>query len=256
VESLSITAQDLNLIKLTRLAHVRVLWTDNVSRHLLLSRRSQKWYLELFALPCTLQSGTQVGLSVALADEIEASYANLFNPHAHSPFSSWVHMFLGKIVGLQLWCWCLTCSSRRLRAKELTGLKHQTMAPRSEYRGERKRANWMLVNIPYDPSLHELAKHEATWWDQTEFENLWPRILTLERCLQEAKPWSFWVLLRDNRDTVQYWTFLCVSRLSLKTEFTLTNNRFGTVILVFTMAQVILGILQVVSSSSPSSQAE
>lgn len=203
VESLSITSRDLNLVKLVRLARVRVLWTDNVSRHLLLSKRGKRHYLELFALPCALESGTRISLSPALADEIQSSYANLFNPCSTTSFTRVFHVMLGTFVGLRLWCWCITCSSRRLRTKELRRLQDKRSP-----RGQQERA--ILEKIPHDPFLAELANREATWWDQTEFENLWPRILALDKCLQEAKPWSFWVLLRDNRDTVQYWTFLYV----------------------------------------------
>lgn len=63
--------------------------------------------------------------------------------------------------------------------------------------------------LPFDPFLRELAEEEAcSWWDQGTFENLWARIVALDLCLDEARPWSFWVLLRDRRNTVQYWTFL------------------------------------------------
>ncbi|KAH8898956.1 hypothetical protein GQ53DRAFT_361285 [Thozetella sp. PMI_491] len=234
VESLSIESKDLNLFKLTRLARVRVLWTDNVSRHLLLSRKGQHWYLELFALPCAIQGGVYgaihtPGISAALIDEIEASYANLFNPHSPSR----LHCLAVRLIGLSFWCWCLSCSSKRLRSRELQKLRDYNSP------GQRRHGTAVTrsgdIEIPYDPLLLELTEREATWWDQTEFENFWPRILALDKCLQDAKPWSFWVLLRDNRDTVQYWTFL-----------------FGTIILVLTVAQVILGAMQVAGGSSSS----
>ncbi|CVL05077.1 uncharacterized protein FMAN_13039 [Fusarium mangiferae] len=228
IESLSIEARDLNLSKLMTLARVRLIWTDNLSRHLLLSRRGQKKYLELFALPCALHRGSlnvfgTIGISADLLDEIESSYANLFNPIVPNR----IHKYVENFIGLRLWCWCLSCSSQRLKSRELRMLKSQVS--RVGRRNDRFRHS--QLQLPYDPMLDTLAGREATWWDQTEFENLWPRILALEKCLQEARPWSFWVLLRDKRDTVQYWTFL-----------------FGTVILALTMVQVVLGALQVSGS--------
>lgn len=213
IESLSIEARDLNLSKLMTLARVRLIWTDNLSRHLLLSRRGQKKYLELFALPCALHRGSlnvfgTIGISADLLDEIESSYANLFNPIVPNR----IHKYVENFVGLRLWCWCLGCSSQRLKSRELRMLKSQVS--RVGRRNDRFRHS--QLQLPYDPMLDTLAGREATWWDQTEFENLWPRILALEKCLQEARPWSFWVLLRDKRDTVQYWTFLYgISSLSI-----------------------------------------
>jgi hypothetical protein len=208
IESLSIETRDLNLSKLMTLARVHLIWTDNMSRHLLLSRRGQKKYLELFALPCTLHRGAlnvfgTIGISADLLDEVESSYSNLFNPILPNRF----HKYAGRLIGLQLWCWCLRCSSQRLRNRELRINKGQV----SRVGRHNDRFRYCQLQLPYDPMLQVLAEREATWWDQTEFENLWPRILALEKCLQEARPWNFWVLLRDKRDTVQYWTFLYIT---------------------------------------------
>ncbi|SPN99227.1 uncharacterized protein DNG_02264 [Cephalotrichum gorgonifer] len=189
-ESLSIEARDLNLFRLTTLADVSILWTDNISRHLLLTRRGQRRHVELFALPCAMGTGAHdvlrdIGIPADVMHEIKLSYANLFNP---APPSA-LHRYLNGAVGLALWCWCLSCSSRRLRDRAFRDRRDAAL-------------------LPYDPLLRELAEHETSLWEQSEFENLWPRIVALERCLQEARPWNFWVLLRDSRDTVQYWTFL------------------------------------------------
>jgi hypothetical protein len=197
--SISIHPKDLNLFKLATLAGIRIQWTDNISRHLLLSQRGQRRYVELFALPSILSRGPQDVLSGAgllsadLLDEIQHSYPNLFNP---LPASS-LHRWAGMLIALSLWCWCVGCSSRRLALRELRQLKRST-----------KFYGGCEIRLPYDAVLEELVGAEATAWDRTEFGNLWPRVLALDRCLQEAKPWNFWVLLRDNRDTVQYWTFL------------------------------------------------
>ena len=51
-------------------------------------------------------------------------------------------------------------------------------------------------------------KKDATQWSQTEYAQLWPRIMALDAHLWQTKPWSFSVLFRDRRNTIQYWTFL------------------------------------------------
>ncbi|RYP10365.1 hypothetical protein DL764_000699 [Monosporascus ibericus] len=220
VGSLSIPTKKLNLFKLKVLADVQILWTDNVSRHMLLSRRGQEWYIELFALPCAMQGGAcdvlrdAVGIPAGLMYEIELSYANLFNPVPPSK----THRYAGMLLALPLWCWCVSCSSARLRRRHLAAGTKEEELPR-----------WDQARLPDDPRLKEVTNREpVVWWDRTSFENLWPRIQALDQCLQGAKPWSFWVLLRDNRNTVQYWTFL-----------------FGTIVLVLTVMQVVLGLLQV-----------
>lgn len=225
VESLSIKASKLNAFKLSTFAAVQILWTNNISRHLLLSKHTQKYYLELFVLPCALQGGAQsvlqdIGVPGDLIDEIQESYANLFNP-GHPSF---LHRHAGTFICLRLWCWCLHCSSRRLRDREIRKLKAKT-------HGGKKSPSRELIRPAYDPVLKSLMERDPSDWDQLEFNYLWPRIVALESHLQEARPWSFWVIFRDRRDTVQYWTFL-----------------FGTIILILTAIQVVLGVAQVVGS--------
>jgi hypothetical protein len=61
----------------------------------------------------------------------------------------------------------------------------------------------------FDPLLLELMSNpEPENWDHELFVHLWPRIDALDEHLQGAKPWNFWVLFRDRRDTLQFWTFL------------------------------------------------
>lgn len=195
----SVSPLDLNLFKLTTLAGVQIRWTDNLSRHMLLSNQGpEKRYIELFALPCALQNGpvkvlrSLIGISPELQDEICQSYALLFNSRQASKLS--VHWYADKIIGLWIWCWCLNCSSVRLRERELRQIKKSTSG-----------------HLVHDPELETLARsiiNEDEAWERASFKNLWPRIVALDRCLQEAKPWNFWILLRDRRNTAQYWTFL------------------------------------------------
>ncbi|KAK4198398.1 hypothetical protein QBC40DRAFT_94296 [Triangularia verruculosa] len=228
-ESLSITPKRLNAVKLSTLGGVKFTWTNNISRHLLLTRHAgERHTLELFALPCALQGGNNNALintgiiSAELVDEIEASYAVLFNPVK----ASYLHRTIGRwALGLRYWCWCLDCSSHQLRKTTLEALK--------------RRQNRTNRAGQYDPRLETLLEggHAAEWqseWDQTEFKSLWPRILALDAHLEGSKPWSFWVIFRDRRDTLQYWTFL-----------------FGSIILILTVVQVILGAAQVAGSFAP-----
>ncbi|KAL6408716.1 hypothetical protein AUP68_07662 [Ilyonectria robusta] len=202
VESLEIAATTLNAFKLGNLGAVRILWTNNLSRHMLLSNHAKKFYLELFAIPSALQDGPDsalkyTGISSDLMDEICQSYANLFNPKV----SSRSHTYLGRLFGAKFWCWCLPCSSRRLMNNQLRKLKSNSPVP-----GDIKLTD--LTRPKFDPALKDLMSKNARGWDQTEFEYLWPRIVILDAHLSGSKPWSFWVIFRDRRDSVQFWTFL------------------------------------------------
>jgi len=205
VESLYIETTALNAFKLANLGGVRILWTNNISRHLLLSKHAQKHYLELFAIPCALQGGAErvfrdIGISGDLMDEILASYSNLFNPRK----CSFLHRYAGSLVGLRFWCWCLYCSSRRMRDREIKKLGARPSRSNMEAEVRLRDSTYPR----YDPALKSLMEADPSWWDQTEFENLWPRLVALDAHLATAKPWNFWVIFRDRRDTVQFWTFL------------------------------------------------
>lgn len=202
LESLSIDSKRLNATNLSTYSHVEIAWTQNISRHMLLSKRAESYYLEIFALPCALQGGadhvlSQMGISTDLIDEIECSYAALFNPSSESK----LHKLLAWVVGLRYWCWCLHCTGRRFRKRTLETLKKTK---------HRRRGNFLDngYRVIYDDQIQVLMERNASQWNQTEFSNLWPRILVLDAHLQRARPWNFWVLFRDRRDTVQYWTFL------------------------------------------------
>ncbi|KAL6414217.1 hypothetical protein AUP68_00735 [Ilyonectria robusta] len=225
LESLSVNPKKLNAVRLSRLGGIKFTWTTNISRHLLLSKHGETNYLDLFALPCALQGDAasilaDMGISTELIDEIESSYATLFNPIT----PSYLHTKLAKIRGFCYLCWCLHCGSYRLRKRVLRALNPPRGKDPARYQ------------FKYDPTLETLMKRNATQWDQTEFKQLWPRISVLDAHLQQTRPWNFWVLFRDSRDTVQYWTFL-----------------FGSIILFLTVVQVILGAAQVASGFLPQS---
>ncbi|KAK8107045.1 uncharacterized protein PG998_009058 [Apiospora kogelbergensis] len=231
LEAFSIPPERLNAVKLAAYGGVKVLWTNNIMRHLLLTHHADTHYLELFALPCAIQGGAErvlstTGISLDLIDEIESSYATLFNPQ--QPSRS--HRLLLGLPGLWRWCWCLHCSSSRLQNQLLETLKKKSK------HGEKRRRRWRYQGLDghgvvHDPQLGRLMQREAPEWDPMEYKHLWPRILALDAYLQRARPWNLWVLFRDKRETLQYWTFL-----------------FGSVILILTVVQVALSIAQVVGT--------
>lgn len=202
LESLSIDSKRLNATNLSTYSHVEIAWTQNISRHLLLSKRAESYYLEVFALPCALQGGAEsvlsnMGIPTDLMDEIECSYATLFNPSSESR----LHKTLAWVIGLHHWCRCLYCTAYRFRKhtlEKLKGIRHR----------RRRSSLGTGYRMAYDDQIRVLMERNPSQWNQTEFRNLWPRILVLDAHLQRARPWNFWVLFRDRRDTVQYWTFL------------------------------------------------
>lgn len=199
IESLCIPSTALNASKLYSLAGVRIHWTNNISRHLLLSQHAGVYYLELFALPCMLQGGGEkilekTGIPRQYIAEIQETYANIFNPSS----SSIVHDWLGRPLGAYWWCWCLSCSSKRLAKREMGRRKH----------GSRARGLQGTKTIPFDPYIRELMQRNPVGWDQTLFPHLWKRIVALDTHLQNAKPWNLWVLFRDRREKLPFWTLL------------------------------------------------
>jgi hypothetical protein len=166
VESLDISASTLNVFKLVSLGAVRILWTNNLSRHLLLSNNAKTTYLQLFALPSALHDGPSsilqhTGIDPDLMEEVSLSYTNLFNPQKPT---SWHHSG-GRLLGIRLWCWCLSCSSRRLVYQELKALKSSTRVS--------GKINSKDPTVPlFDPVLVGLMTARAKGWDQTEFEHL------------------------------------------------------------------------------------
>lgn len=202
LESLSIDSKRLNATNLSTYSHIEIAWTQNISRHMLLSKRAESYYLEIFALPCALQGGAEkvlssVGISTDLIDEIECSYATLFNPSSEST----LHKTLAWVIGLHQWCRCLYCTAYRFR-------KHTLETLQGVKRRRQRSSLETGYRMTYDNQIRVLMERKASKWNQTEFSSLWPRILVLDAHLQRARPWNFWVLFRDRRDTVQYWTFL------------------------------------------------
>jgi hypothetical protein len=204
-ETQSIRAVRLNAFTLNVLSAVDILWTPNVSRHMLLTKVGGRVALELFSLPCAFDAITSpfVGIPVELTQEIEESYALLFSAWSTVPW----HAKLGKFVGIHKVCWCWSCSAARYRQRCITACK--TLAPATSARKRKVSSN--MQNGVFDPTLEKLMKSQSMGdWTPDDFPTLWPRISRLEQHLQTSRPWSLSVLFRDRRDTMQFWTFLYV----------------------------------------------
>lgn len=205
IESLSVKATRLNAFTLNVLGAVEISWTHNISRHMLLSRHGGRHILEVFAIPCVFKATTltsdAVNISSELAQEIQESYCILFNAWPKTP----LHAKLGLFLGLRKFCWCWSCSAYRYRDKIISKYK------KSFYLKSRraKRCRDANQRSEFDPLLVELMNNnESSDWTHDLFPCLWSRITILEEHLQAAKPWSIWILFRDRRDTLQFWTFL------------------------------------------------
>lgn len=201
-ESLSIKATRLNAFTLNVLSAVQVSWTQNVSRHMLLTKPGGHHTLELFSLPCAFAVTTSecVGVPSELAQEIQESYAMLFNAWHEFP----LHIRLGHWMSLRKFCWCWSCSAHRYRRQCIGKCKQGITA--SSRRGKTGKK---IVPSEFDPMLVELTETPAEFdWTPGDFPHLWTRITRLEQHLQTSRPWSLWILFRDRRDTMQFWTFL------------------------------------------------
>jgi hypothetical protein len=190
---------------------VDVVWTCNVSRHMVLPRRGDQHFftarglyvLELFALPCAFAHDNLIpdGL-VITADqrqEIFESYGLLFHAWPEP-----LHVKYGRILGIRRFCWCWACSAHRYHQRVLE--QHKSLcSPSTGATGPRG-----SPKVEFDPKLIDLinTSGQATDWSNDMFPSLWQRIITLDNHLRTAKPKSIWALLRDRRDTLQYYTFL------------------------------------------------
>lgn len=118
MESLSIPASSLNIARLVNVAGVNLIWTDNISRHLLLSKKGNIYQLELFTCAQCLQDSIKTqslenaGVAPELVEETLLSYGLLFFPEKH-------HSRFKNYLGGKRWCSCTGCSSRRLLGQEL-----------------------------------------------------------------------------------------------------------------------------------------
>lgn len=242
LESLHVAATRLNAYTLSVFRAIDIAWTHNISRHMLLCKRNGRHVLEIFALPCAINAATltsnAVGISHDYAHEITESYSILFNAWSDTPR----HAKPGKLLGARRFCWCWSCSAHRHRTQLVS--EYRKLSEKKTSVSKRCRSAYASE---FDPRLVELMRNEPSDWTPELFPSLWPRIMVLEDHLQSAKPWNIWILFRDRRDTLQFWTFLSVQNSSLACR-NLTECSFATVVVLLTIVQVILGIAQVIGS--------
>ncbi|ORY09143.1 hypothetical protein BCR34DRAFT_603050 [Clohesyomyces aquaticus] len=227
LESATIPAKDLNLYTLRKFAGVKIHWTNNVNRHMLLSKRLGRWVLECFAMPMLLGQKLPAGMEQKYMHEVQHTYPTLFRP-----LDPGKHVKgLNKLMQRKFWCWCKACSVRRVTLEAIEQLKKETAhTTQDENCCEKK------VSL-FDPTLESEVGSKSKDWNPEVYECLWSRIVTLYEFQNNAKPWSFWVLFRDRRDTVQFWTFL-----------------FAAFIIPLTIVQVAMGIAQVAGTFLPKSK--
>jgi hypothetical protein len=203
IESLHVDNTRLNAYTLSVFGAVDVAWTYNISRHMLLCRRGNRHVLEVFALPSALSAATltssAVGITPEYAQEVMESYSVLFNAWSDTPR----HAKYGKLFDPFGFCWCWSCSARRHRTRIISN--YQKLSKKRVPGAKRSRSSHASES---DPLLIELMENEPSDWTPEFFPSLWSRIMILEDHLQAAKPWNIWVLFRDRRDTLQFWTFL------------------------------------------------
>jgi hypothetical protein len=215
-ESLSISATRLNALTLHILGTVSIEWTYNISRHLILSKRNGQHYLQVFALPCAFEAPgfaeEITGIPTNLIHEIRESYSILFNAWPTTP--------LHAKLGLRFCCWCWACSAHRYRRRAIADCKRACALESRRRQAKRGRLGVLSTKTTaagaaaaarnaFDPMLLTLMEYDASSdWTYDIFPHLWARITALEMHLQGSRPWSIWVLFRDRRDTLQFWTFL------------------------------------------------
>jgi hypothetical protein len=183
LESLSIKCIRLNIWTLKAIGAVVVVWTHNISRHLLLSKRNGQHALELFALPCALDATSLQSKVVGISPELSQENSLLFN--------AWPDIPRHAKFGVSRFCWCWSCSAKRYRSQSIARYKSFTR--------NTQETDSLLIN---------LMRKESSDWTPDIFPCLWSRVMILEEHLRVAKPISLWILFRDRRDTLQFWTFL------------------------------------------------
>jgi hypothetical protein len=204
LERSSISSKSLNAYVLSTNAAVDISWTWDLSRHMILTPANGRHMLEVFAMPCIFNAthctAQTIGLPPNLAAEIKYSYAMLLNAWPRPPR----HAQRLQFFGIRKICQCWSCAAFRYRNSMLKEYKqwcNDNQRASKTTRGE----SLSLI----DASIATLVKSQPLRdWDPAMFPQLWSRIERLHQHQLTAKPWSIWMLFRDRRDTLQYWTFL------------------------------------------------
>jgi hypothetical protein len=198
----AIERAELNVYTLRKYANVTIQWTDNVSRHLLLTRPGGKDVLEIFDRPSLLLTQQPMGIKPDFMSEVLHSYGILLAPEAKNRLWSWSPFNI---------IWRLHRASRKRALRKAAVKTLQENSNQEDHNGQtmsffddaipplvgmvNKYSGIIRIDQPYD-------------WDEDQFPNLWPRIEQLYDFQRTAKPWKLGVLLSDTRDSAQFWGFL------------------------------------------------
>lgn len=204
LERSSINSKSLNAYILSIDAAIDISWTWDLSRHMILTPVNGRHTIEVFAMPCIFNAthctAETMGLPRNLATEIKYSYAMLFNAWPQAPR----HARRLRFLGIRKICQCWSCAAFRFRNNMLKEYE--------QWCGDNQRASKTSHGESLsliDASIATLVKSKPLRdWDPAMFPQLWSRIARLHQHQLTAKPWSIWMLFRDRRDTLQYWTFL------------------------------------------------
>lgn len=205
LESLNIDSRKLNAFILYTDAAVDISWTKNLSKHMILTpSNGRRHMLKVFAMPCIFESthgmAQTIGLPSKLANEIKCSYAMLFNAWSKDPR----HVRRLRFFGIRKICWCWSCSAFRYRISMLRAYEKWC----NDKQRKSETFNGETLSL-IDGSIAKLAiKEPLDEWNKSMFPHLWSRIAQVHQHQLTTKPWSIWMLFRDRRDTLQYWTFL------------------------------------------------
>jgi hypothetical protein len=204
LERSSINSESLNAYILSIDAAVDISWTWDLSRHMILTPVNGRHTLEVFAMPCifnaTRCTAQTIGLPPNLATEIKYSYAMLFNAWPRAPR----HARRLRFLGIRKICQCWSCAAFRFRNSMLEEYEQwcndNQRASKTTHGESQSLIDASMATLVQSKPLRD--------WDPAMFPQLWSRIARLHQHQLTAKPWSIWMLFRDRRDTLQYWTFL------------------------------------------------
>ena len=178
------------------LLHVNIQWVDSLSLHLDYDKSSKT--LSLFSYPSFCLEMLHTHGAIYSFASIEGPCAD---PRANSEDIS---QFLLEILLSYRLLFGQSVASRKFFRRtfspaEVQGCQLDTLLPQL---CARRRSELPSPLMPVDRSVYFSAR---------DFPVLYDRIELIANELKEAKPKSFGGLLRDRRDTLQYWTFCLVS---------------------------------------------
>ncbi|KAF2681345.1 hypothetical protein K458DRAFT_457421 [Lentithecium fluviatile CBS 122367] len=168
LESATIPTRSLNICTLSKFTGVQIHWTENVSRHLLLSKHLGHWVLEAFDLPVALDCTFPQGFDGKFMREVQRSYPILFNVYPCRRYQSpdadtnsarlrpgRVHMFFHQTWG----CWCKKGNSERVRLAAMKQLRQRTLR-----RVMVDSTQGKTVSL-YDPTIEVNSAEDSKDWD-------------------------------------------------------------------------------------------